>query len=62
VTTARATLREREIDRRLATYVTEDEIERRTERGQRRLLDHVDDELVLERAREIEADRAEVDQ
>ena len=57
-----ATLRERHIDRRLATYVTDDEIERRTERGQRRLLDHVDDELVIERAREIEADAAEVDQ
>ncbi|WP_327053837.1 FAD-dependent oxidoreductase [Halomicrococcus gelatinilyticus] len=54
------TLRERHIDRRLATYITDDEIERRTERGQRRLLDHVDDELVLERAREIDADSVEV--
>lgn len=50
------TLRERDIDRRLSTYVTDDEIGRRTERGQRRLLDHVDDELVLERARKIEGE------
>jgi hypothetical protein len=49
-------LRERDIDRRLSTYVTDDEIGRRTERGQRRLLDHVDDELVLERARKIEGE------
>ena len=45
--------REREIDRRVETYVAEDERARRAERGQRRLLDHVDDELILERAREL---------
>ncbi|QIO21093.1 FAD-dependent oxidoreductase [Haloarcula sp. JP-L23] len=50
----RIELREQAIDRRLATYVSEAEIAARTERGQRRLLDHVDDALVLERAREIE--------
>jgi hypothetical protein len=32
------------------------EIERRTERAHRRLLEHLDDELVLERAREIDAE------
>ncbi|SFS12706.1 Pyridine nucleotide-disulphide oxidoreductase [Halomicrobium zhouii] len=51
-------LREREIDRRLDTYVTESEVSARAERGQRRLLAHLDDDLVLERAREI---REEVD-
>ena len=55
-----ATLRERDIDRRLEMYLSDDEIAARTERGQRRLLAHVDDDLVLERAREIEADAAEV--
>ncbi|MCU4800783.1 FAD-dependent oxidoreductase [Halobacteria archaeon HArc-gm2] len=48
-----AELREREIDRRLDTYVTESEVSTRAERGQRRLLTHLDDDLVLERAREI---------
>jgi hypothetical protein len=38
-------------------YITDDEAERRRKDGQRRLLDHVDDELVLEAAREIEAER-----
>jgi len=52
------TLREREIDRYLATYVSDEEIDRRAERGQARLLDHVDDELVLERAREIRTEDA----
>lgn len=46
-------LREREIDRRLDTYRTDDEIAAATERGQRRLLEHVDDELIRERAREL---------
>lgn len=54
----RLELREREIDRRLATYRTEDAIERARERGQERLLSHLDDDLVLERAREIETARA----
>ncbi|UPV76777.1 FAD-dependent oxidoreductase (plasmid) [Halorussus limi] len=53
-------LRERDIDRRLSAYLSDDEIAERTERGQRRLLDHVDDELVVERAREIESEGAEV--
>jgi hypothetical protein len=47
-------LREQEIDRRVSTYVSESEIERRTERGHKRLLEHIDDEYILEAAREIE--------
>ncbi|GGN10570.1 NAD(P)/FAD-dependent oxidoreductase [Halarchaeum nitratireducens] len=50
-------LREREIDRRFDAYRTADEIEAAAERGQRRLLDHVDDEYILDAAREIEAAR-----
>ncbi len=49
-------MREREIDRRLETYVDEDERTRKAERGQRRLLEHVDNELILERARELESE------
>lgn len=52
-----AELREREVERRLGAYLPDDEVERRSRRGQERLLEHVDDELVLERAREIEAER-----
>ncbi|WP_137290558.1 FAD-dependent oxidoreductase [Natronorubrum halophilum] len=48
-------MREREIDRRFATYLSDNEIERRIERGHKRLLEHVDDDLILEAAREIEA-------
>nr|WP_233265015.1 hypothetical protein [Halomarina oriensis] len=50
-------LRERELDRRFAAYITGDDIERRTERGQRRLLTHLDDDLILDAAREIAAER-----
>lgn len=50
-------LREREIDRKFDAYLADEEIERRTERAHRRLLDHLDDDLVLEAAREIEAQR-----
>ena len=50
-------IREREIDRRLASYLPGEEIGRRVERGHRRLLEHIDDELVLEAAREIETER-----
>jgi NADPH-dependent 2,4-dienoyl-CoA reductase/sulfur reductase-like enzyme len=49
--------REREIDRRLETYLTDDEIERRRERAHDRLLDHVDDERILAAARDIESRR-----
>lgn len=53
----RVALREREIDRRLETYIEREEMERRNRRGLERLLKHVDDELILERAAEIEAGR-----
>jgi thioredoxin reductase len=46
----RVELREREIDRRLDTYLSRDEVERRIERGQERLLEHIDDELIHEYA------------
>lgn len=52
-----AELRERYIDRAWATRLSDAEIEERRRRGHRRLLEHLDDELVVERAREIEADR-----
>jgi len=51
-----AALREEEIDRRFDAYVTDEEIERRGRRGHERLVEHLDDDVVLERAREIEAD------
>ncbi|CCQ34416.1 Thioredoxin reductase protein [Halorhabdus tiamatea SARL4B] len=54
-------LREREIDRRLAAYRSPGEIEATAERGQRRLLEHLDEDLVLERATEIAADRDTVE-
>lgn len=50
-------LRERDIDRTLKTYLEPDEIARRAERGQKRLLDHIDDELILEVASDITAER-----
>ncbi|MFC5973615.1 FAD-dependent oxidoreductase [Halomarina salina] len=50
-------LREQEIDRRFDTYVDEGTVERRAVRGQRRLLDHLDDDLILDAARDIEAAR-----
>jgi hypothetical protein len=53
----RVELRERDIDRTLETYLTDEEIERRGTRGQKRLLEHIDDDLVLEAAREIETER-----
>jgi len=54
-------LKEAEIDRTLETYLDEDEIERRRERGQERLLAHLDDDLILDRAREIVANREGTD-
>jgi hypothetical protein len=41
-------VREERIDAMLETYVSKSEIETRTERGQRRLAAHLDDELLLE--------------
>ncbi|MBP1987029.1 NAD(P)/FAD-dependent oxidoreductase [Halolamina salifodinae] len=51
-------LREREVDRRLDMYVSAADADQRAEEGKRRLLEQIDDDLVLEAAREIEADRA----
>jgi threonine dehydrogenase-like Zn-dependent dehydrogenase len=53
----RVALREREIDRRFEQYLSTDEIDQRVERGHDRLLDHIDDERILEHAREIEDGR-----
>ena len=53
----RVELRERDVDRSFETYLSDDEIEQRGVRGQKRLLDHVDDDLILDAAREIEAER-----
>jgi thioredoxin reductase len=53
----RVELRERDIDRSFETYLSDDEIEQRGLRGQKRLLDHVDDDLILAAARDIEAER-----
>jgi threonine dehydrogenase-like Zn-dependent dehydrogenase len=53
----RVELREREIDRRFDQYVSAAERERRAARAQERLLDHVDDERILERARHLDARR-----
>ncbi|WP_231186824.1 NAD(P)/FAD-dependent oxidoreductase [Haladaptatus sp. DYF46] len=50
-------LREREIDRKFATYLSDEEIDRRVERGQKRLLEHIDDDRILDAARDIEAER-----
>lgn len=52
-----AELREREIDRRLETYRTDEELERAARRGHERLLDHVDDDRILARAADIRARR-----
>jgi hypothetical protein len=54
-------LREREIDRFLRTYISEEESKRRDRRGQRRLLDHIDDDLILERAAKLSAARTAAD-
>jgi threonine dehydrogenase-like Zn-dependent dehydrogenase len=50
-------LRDEEIERRFETYLSGAEIERRAERGRQRLLERLDDDAVLDRAREIEAER-----
>ena len=52
-----AELRERYIDEAFETRLDDEEVEKREIRGQKRLLDHLDDDLVLERAREIETER-----
>lgn len=57
----RQRLREAYLDRAFETKLTDTEIERRTERGHRRLLEHLDDELILEYASGIRAARPEPD-
>lgn len=52
-------LRERYIDRAFDTRLFDSEIERRTERSHRRMLDYIEDDLVLERAQEVRATRTE---
>jgi hypothetical protein len=54
-------VRDRVIDDRSESYITEAEMDERDVRGQRRLLDHVDDDLILERARDIETERESTD-
>lgn len=49
-------LRERSIDRVFETRLSDEAVEAREVQGQKRLLDHVDD-LILERARELDAER-----
>ncbi len=53
----RVKLRERDIDRSFETYLSDEEIERCGVHGQKRLLEYIDDELVLEAARDIESER-----
>ena len=51
----RVKLRERDIDRSFETYLSDDGIEQRGERGQKRLLEHVDDDLIREYAADLDA-------
>jgi hypothetical protein len=53
----RTSLREREIDRRFEKYLSTDEIGQRLIHGHDRLLEHIDDDRILEYAREIETER-----
>ncbi len=53
----RTALREREIDRRFEEYFSTEEIEKRVKRGHDRLLEHIDDDRILEYAHRIEAER-----
>ncbi|MCT9098482.1 FAD-dependent oxidoreductase [Haloarchaeobius sp. HME9146] len=50
-------LLDREIDRRFETYITDEAVERRAEAAHDRLLEHLDDDRILEYARRIEAER-----
>jgi choline dehydrogenase-like flavoprotein len=53
----RVELREHEIDRSFDAYLSREAIESRIPRGQARLLEHMDDDLILEATREITAER-----
>ncbi|WP_267643608.1 FAD-dependent oxidoreductase [Haloarchaeobius amylolyticus] len=50
-------LRDREIDRRFETYISDDEVDRRAEAAHDRLLEHLDDDRILAYARQLEAER-----
>lgn len=52
-------LRDRDIDRITETYLEADEVESRRAHAHERLLDHIDDERILERADAIERARSE---
>jgi hypothetical protein len=52
-----AALRHEELDWRFEAYITDEEIEHREQESHERLGEHLEDEVVLERAREIEAER-----
>ncbi|WP_459191651.1 FAD-dependent oxidoreductase [Halosimplex sp. J119] len=52
-----AELREEYVDHAFGTHRSPEEVAELTEQAHRRLLDHLDDDLVLERAAEIEAER-----
>ena len=56
-----AELRERYIDRAFETRLTDEAVAARTERGHERLVEALDDDVVLERAREIQRDRPSAD-
>jgi hypothetical protein len=50
-------VRDANIDGSLSTYLSAAEIEKRAGRGQERLLDHVDDDRIIARAQELQAER-----
>lgn len=54
-------LRERDIERRFDAYLSAETVEERRQAGHRRLLEHLDDDAILDAARDIEAERAEAD-
>jgi len=56
-----AELRAEYIDDAFDTHRSDDEVADLTDRAHRRLVDHIDDDVVLERAAEIEAERADPD-
>lgn len=53
-----ADLREDYIDRAFETKLSPDEIDHRCNRAHQRLVEHIDDDVVLDRAREIQSERA----
>lgn len=50
----RIDLRERDLDRRLDAYRSDEEIENQAQQGHDQLLEHIDDDRILEYARQIE--------